>query len=351
MLATPADGGFAGARRWCRRAEKRLPHELAAGTGGAFVSVERSPIDIPVRDDRLREHGPARRRGPHLPEHRRVRGRDRRVTGTEADAGIEPGAVAVHIRRPVARAHRRVRRRERVPKIDAEHREPIAIAIATTSALFTKMRSISAQERTGHLQALLVANSNGIRFRNWARRKSRAVTLAAQTDARSSGLTREWARFALRRIGSRKVGTIWRRATTGSGRAHVVANWGACGRGVLACARRRVEPPRLSHIALDVKPPCPYPSADLLRVQIPRWAIRASKNQPYCPIRRVVTNPSGAARTSGFFLHNVGELRERVRGSAPPASVLPDVVDHSSAPERLGLTNAVLFSDGGRRAV
>ena len=38
-----------------------------------------------------------------------------------------------------------------------------------------------------------------------------------------------------------------------------------CGRGVQACARRRVEPPRFSYLALGVKPACAQPSADLLR--------------------------------------------------------------------------------------
>jgi len=63
-------------------------------------------------------------------------------------------------------------------------------------------------------------------------------------------------------------------------------------------------------------------------VQILRWAIRASNNQPYCPIRRVVVNPSGAARTSGIFFPQ----RRRARAEAKPA---PPQVD---APEQSALS-------------
>ncbi len=161
--------------------------------------------------------------------------------------------------------------------------------------------------------------------------KRRAVTFAIQTDARSSGLMREWAGCALRGIRSRNVGTVGRRATTRSGRAHVVADWGTCGRRVRASAHGWVEPPRFSYIAPDVKAPCPYPSADLLPIQIPRWAIRASQNQPYCPIRRVVMNPSGAARTSGFFfLH-----RRRARAEAKPAPRPGDRIGKRDEAQRL----------------
>jgi hypothetical protein len=113
--------------------------------------------------------------------------------------------------------------------------------------------------------------------------------------------TRKCARVARGRIGSPKVGSIWRRATAGSGRVHVVAKrGGACDRGVLACARRRVEPPRLDYIALDVKPACTN-SARTFCATHPEMGDSRSKNQPYCPIRRVVVNPGRGANVRFLF--------------------------------------------------
>jgi len=75
---------------------------------------------------------------------------------------------------------------------------------------------------------------------------------------------------------------------------------GACDRGVLACARRRVEPPRLDYIALDVKPACTN-SARTFCATHPEMGDSRSKNQPYCPIRRIVMNPGRGANVRFLF--------------------------------------------------